>query len=121
MNSRETRFHAAQLFHTYFLLPEKVQYWREEYKFACFERECCESHDSSNYERSIWNLAVACMALSAKVYISGFPLEKKLTGRQLHRDVLTPLGSVYAVDFLALAPYPMTHETFEVSLFDDPS
>lgn len=70
MNSRQTRFHAVQLFHRYFLHPGKVQYWREAYKYERLERESLGSHDDS--ESGIWYLAVACMALSVKVCMSLF-------------------------------------------------
>lgn len=66
-NSRQTRFHAAQLFHRYFLLPDKVKIWREAYKDEHPEQEPCESHDDSDRKRGVWDLAVACMALGVKV------------------------------------------------------
>lgn len=65
-NSPHTRFHAAQMFHRYFLLPEKIEFWRDTY-----EHRCSESYDDSDliYMRGVWNIALACMALSVKVCI----------------------------------------------------
>ncbi|KAI9566644.1 hypothetical protein HD554DRAFT_2174302 [Boletus coccyginus] len=99
VNSRQTRFHAAQLFHRYFLLPQKVKYWEEACKHERFEQESLESHSDSDCERGIWNLAVACMALSVK----------------LHRDCLAPLGPIFAAGFLDMAPHAMSHDTFELA------
>ncbi|KAH0835447.1 hypothetical protein J3R83DRAFT_9080 [Lanmaoa asiatica] len=101
-NSFQTRFHAAQLFHRYFLHPEKVQFWGEGCKHERLERESWGSHDGFDWERGVWDLAVACMALSVK----------------LHRDCLPPLGPVYAAEFLDMAPYSMTHKTFELAQRD---
>lgn len=71
-NSRQTRYHAAQLFHRYFLLPDKVRFWRALCKYECFEQESRGLHDDFDWERSVWDLAVACVALSVKVYTGLF-------------------------------------------------
>lgn len=69
--SPHTRFHAAQLFHRYFLLPDKVEFWREARKHECLEQESCES-DEVDWKHGVWDLAVACLALSVKVHTSLF-------------------------------------------------
>ncbi|KAF8547513.1 hypothetical protein OG21DRAFT_1501533 [Imleria badia] len=100
--SHQTRFHAAQFFHRYFLRREKVMYWREACKYDHFQRKFTGSHDHSDYERCIWDLAVACMALAVK----------------LHRDCLKPLSPVYADEFLEMAPHSIIHETLELAQRD---
>ncbi|KAF8129873.1 hypothetical protein EV363DRAFT_1450895 [Boletus edulis] len=102
VNSPQTRFHAAQLFHRYFALPEQAAYWSEVCKYDRFERESSGTHGDSEYERSVWDLAVACMALSVK----------------LHRDCLSPLRPVRAAEFLDMARYPMTHKMLELAQRD---
>ena len=66
----------------------------------------------------IWDIAVRCLALSAKVRVTLPALVMAiLYGSQLHRDALAP---VCTYNFLSLAPHSMACNDLEVFLFFPP-
>ena len=102
--SSETRFHASYLFMRYFIhvaVPEVSQ----------------SKDEDLDFEAIIWDLAVACLALSVKVCIARPPCAQCRTCAypltQFHRDVLFPLEIIFAEEFIGLAPHEMEFDDLE--------
>ncbi|KAF8797634.1 hypothetical protein BYT27DRAFT_7237189 [Phlegmacium glaucopus] len=102
-NSPETRFHAAWLFLRYcYITMGPKNNARNLSRQSSFNSNISANTDQEGRNLIIWDIAVACLALSVK----------------FHRDFLEPLLPVYVHEYLSLAPQNLSYEDLETSQRD---
>ncbi|KDR71613.1 hypothetical protein GALMADRAFT_143867 [Galerina marginata CBS 339.88] len=93
-NSPETRFHAVWMFLRFFSLAMPV-----DSDGLSNSKHIMKTLRSEAFKHSVWNTAVACLAISVK----------------FHRDFLEPLIPVFAQEYVSLAPHSLSYERLETA------
>ena len=128
-NSLETHFHAAWLFLRFFYItmsPDRYMGARNNARNisrqSSLNSNTSASTDQEGRDLIIWDIAIACLALSVKLIVFLALYFKLLLIRVMglsssSLDFLHPLLPVYACGYLALALRRLSYEDLEVSSF----